>query len=234
MSWHCLLEMAEESSPLTCLGSGLYVPSSGESTVGECLSSGNKMGACNASRSGTTSGHSMGSHGEDALTSYLAGFPVRSKALPRLDETMRMTFGRRCGESWQMQLPGLCLRRTSAPERSSERLPTAARWVTKPTSLPLARRTWVLTTFGSDIGFLHTPTTKANYAAPSMQKWPSARAFVTVFGRPSPENHEWLMGWPDGWSDTSPLEMDSFRSWLHQHFAFLPALERAALSELTP
>lgn len=228
MSWHCLPGMAAGSSPPTCLASGPYAPSSGVSTAAESLPGGRKTDACPPSLFGMTSGHSTEGRGEDELTSYLAGFPVRSKALPRLDETMRMTFGRRCGESWQMQLPGLCLRRTSAPERSSERLPTAARWVTKPTSLPLARQTWVLTTFGKDIGFLHTPTTKANYAAPSMQKWPSARAFVTAFGRPSPENHEWLMAWPPGWSDTSPLEMASFRSWLQQHCAFWPALEIAA------
>lgn len=228
MSWHCLPETEEESSPLTCLESGRYAPLSGESTVAEFLPSGKKTGAFHASRSGTTSEHLTEGRGEDALTSYLAAFPVKSRALPQLDETMRTTFGRRCGESWQMQLPGLCLRKTSAPGLSNERLPTAARWVTRPTFLPLARQTWVLTTFGNDIGFLHTPTTKANYAAPSMQKWPSARNFVTAFGKPSPSNHEWLMGWPPGWSDTSPLEMDSFRSWLQQHFAFWPALECAA------
>ncbi|RUG90230.1 hypothetical protein [Pseudomonas aeruginosa] len=79
---------------------------------------------------------------------------------------------------------------------------------------------FVVTTFGKGIGYLHTPTTKANYAAPSMQKWPSARAFVMAFGRPSPENHEWLMGWPEGWSDSSPLEMAKFQSWLRQHWCF--------------
>lgn len=28
---------------------------------------------------------------------------------------------------------------------------------------------------------------------------------------------EWLMGWPIGWSDSEPLEMDRFRSWLRLH-----------------
>ena len=62
-------------------------------------------------------------------------------------------------------------------------------------------------------------TTKANYAASSMQKWPSCRAFVRAFGRPSPEVHEWLMAWPNGWSATSPLARDRFQSWLQQHGA---------------
>jgi hypothetical protein len=78
----------------------------------------------------------------------------------------------------------------------------------------------VLTTFGSATGFLHTPTTKANYCADSMQKWPSAREFRRVFGRPAPTNHEWLMGWPIGWTDLKPLEMAKFLEWRQQHSPF--------------
>jgi hypothetical protein len=28
---------------------------------------------------------------------------------------------------------------------------------------------------------------------------------------------EWLMGWPIGWSDLRPLEMDKFQQWLGSH-----------------
>ena len=28
---------------------------------------------------------------------------------------------------------------------------------------------------------------------------------------------EWLMGWPIGWTDLEPLEMDRYRQWLEQH-----------------
>jgi hypothetical protein len=102
----------------------------------------------------------------------------------------------------------------------STRQPTTLkRWVTKPAALPFPRLTWVATIYGPDIGFVHTPTTKANYAAASMQKWPACRAFVRAFGRPTPEIHEWLMGWPEGWSDTKPLAMDKFQSWLQRHGA---------------
>lgn len=92
-------------------------------------------------------------------------------------------------------------------------------WVTKPDAFPCPRRTWVVTTFGHGIGFVHTPTTKANYAAISMQKWPGCRAYVRAFGRPSPGVEEWLMGWPDGWSDTQPLATGKFQSWLQRHGA---------------
>ena len=51
-------------------------------------------------------------------------------------------------------------------------------------------------------GWLHTPTTKANFAAPSMKKWPSCRRYVEVFGeqRPTPEQFEFLLGLPEGWT----------------------------------
>lgn len=134
---------------------------------------------------------------------------------------MRMISGRKCGESWQRQLPGTYLPRTFHARPSTPRPMTSRRWVTKPDALPFPRRTWVRTTFGPDIGFVHTPTTKANYAAASMQKWPGCRAYVQVFGQPSPGVEEWLMGWPEGWSDTAPLAMAKFQSWLQQHGAYL-------------
>ena len=40
-------------------------------------------------------------------------------------------------------------------------------------------------------------------------------------GVPNPEFSEWLMGWPIGWTDLKPLEMDKFQSWLQRHSAFL-------------
>lgn len=57
----------------------------------------------------------------------------------------------------------------------------------------------------SDIagGPLHTPTTKANFQAESMQKWPSCRRYRILFGQRKiwPELFEYLMGFPIGWTD---------------------------------
>ncbi len=36
-------------------------------------------------------------------------------------------------------------------------------------------------------------------------------------GRLNPDWVEWLMGWPSGWTDLSPLAMDRFHEWLRQH-----------------
>jgi len=52
-------------------------------------------------------------------------------------------------------------------------------------------------------GYVHTPTTKANFLAASMQKWPSCRNYVKAFGgqKITPEQFEFLMGYPIGHTD---------------------------------
>lgn len=164
--------------------------------------------------------------GAESLISSAEAFLVKRSAPQPEGETMPRIFGQKCCESWQMSLPGTCTRKTSAPRPSTQRPKTLKRLATKPECFPFPRQTWVLTTFGSAIGYLHTPTTKANYAASSMQKWPAARAFVQVFGRPTPECHEWLMGWPRGWSDTRPLGMDKYQQWLLQLCGHLQMLNK--------
>lgn len=169
------------------------------------------------SLSGMTFAPLMADLGEAVLTWFLEGFPAKPTA-PRLAAKSRQKiFGRKCGESWQMSLPNTSLPRTPKEERSTKRQMTLNRWVTKPEQLPLPRLTWVLTTFGNGTGYLHTPTVTANYAAKSMQKHECCRIFVAVFGRPTPLNHEWLMGWPPNWTALEPLEMDKYQSWLHSH-----------------
>jgi hypothetical protein len=39
-------------------------------------------------------------------------------------------------------------------------------------------------------------------------------------GVPNPTFSEWLMGWPLGWTDLKPLEMDKFQLWPQQHSDF--------------
>jgi hypothetical protein len=85
------------------------------------------MAASSPSPSGT-SGRSTGSHGADVLTWFLAGFPVRP--IPRRLEaaTSRTISGRKCGESWQRQLPGTYLPRTSPGGPSTPQPTTSRRW----------------------------------------------------------------------------------------------------------
>ena len=217
MSWHFSRALEGVFLGASCSDGGPSAPLSLTSIAGTSSCSGKTMESLSHSQSGGIFGHSVGANGGELLTWFLAGFPVRDSALPHLDEIMLTTFGRTCGESWQMSLLSMCSPRTSVKRRSLPPLLTAPQWATKPVFLPFPRRTWVQITYGKDIGYVHTPTTKANYTAQSMQKWPCARNFTRVFGKPTPEIHEWLMGWPIGWSDTAPLATDRFRSWQQSH-----------------
>lgn len=157
--------------------------------------------------------------GEALLTWYLAGFPAKPSAAHLEDGVWLTISGRKHCGSWQMSLPGTSSPRTSRRRQSTSPQTPLSRWVTPSAAWLYPRQTWVLTTYGRGTGFVHTPTHTANYASPSMQKWPNCREFVRVFGKPSPTNHEWLMGWPIGWTGLKPLETARFQSWLQQHGA---------------
>ena len=170
--------------------------------------------------------------GAGVLMSFLEAFRARLTAQPLREKTLLTISGRKCDGSWQMSLPGTYLPRTSQKLPSMPRATTSKRWVTKPAQFPLARMTWVQTTFGSDIGYLHTPTTKANYAASSMQKWPSSRSFVAVFGRPAPSNQEWMMGWPAGWVTEPEIGLSRAEQLKACGNGVVPQQAAAALREL--
>ena len=40
---------------------------------------------------------------------------------------------------------------------------------------------------------------------------------IREMGSLNPNWVEWLMGWPTGWTDCEPLEMDKFQEWLNSH-----------------
>jgi len=74
-------------------------------------------------------------------------------------------------------------------------------------------KTWIKETFGEDMGLVHTPTTMANYSAPSMMKHQGCRNFKEVFGKPAPKNAEYLMGFPLGASSPEPQKKDNLKKW---------------------
>lgn len=77
----------------------------------------------------------------------------------------------------------------------------------------IKKPTWIKKTYGNNLGYVHTPTTMANYSAPSMMKHQGCRNFVTVFQKPTPANAEYLMGFPLGASAKTPLSSHNFEIW---------------------
>lgn len=74
--------------------------------------------------------------------------------------------------------------------------------------------TWIQKSF-DNIGLVHTPTTMANYACPSMMKHQGCRNFTKVFGRPEPNNAEYLMGFPLGASTLAELSKENYDTWIN-------------------
>lgn len=101
--------------------------------------------------------------------------------------------------------------------------------------------TWVPHINGDDGGsWLPTPTETANFDSPSMRKqWPGhQRLHLWTGGLTTATHIEFLMGWPLGWSDSAPLETESFRSWKQRHGCFcglslMADLMDSSLAELT-
>ena len=76
------------------------------------------------------------------------------------------------------------------------------------------KTTWIKNKYGTDFGLVHTPTTMANYSAPSMMKHQGCRNFKEVFGKPTPDNAEYLMGFPLGASSLNPMTSKNFNIWI--------------------
>lgn len=74
-------------------------------------------------------------------------------------------------------------------------------------------QTWIRNTYGKNFGYVHTPTTMANYSAPSMMKHLGCRNFKKVFDIPAPDNAEYLMGFPLGASSLQPMNKENIKRW---------------------
>lgn len=212
MSWLFSRALVEAFSEATFSDGEPSAPLSGSPTQQAYLPPDKTTAFSRPSRSGMTFKPLTEDLGAAVLMSYLAGFHVKPIPRQRLDAIQRTTFGLRCGEWWQMSLPGTFLPKTSAELQLKRRQTTLSKWVTRPDAYCCLRQTWVLTTFGPDFGYLATPTATANQSAPSMMKHPGCRNFVEVFGEVSPSAFEYLMGWPLGWTDLKPLETDKSHS----------------------
>jgi len=60
-----------------------------------------------------------------------------------------------------------------------------------------------------------------DYRSGSLARWNDTRRSRNlndqVGGLLNPNWIEWLMGWPEGWTELKPLAMDKFREWQQQH-----------------
>lgn len=143
-----------------------------------------------------------------ALTSSLEASRANRSPQRLGDGALPLTSGRSCGTPLSTSDQGSSLQRTFKKNPLSEQEPSWPSWVTEGARSIYQRLVSGLTIKEAVGGFVHTPTTKANFTCRSMQKWPGCRRYVEAFGglTITPEQFEFLMGYPVGWTDLSNSE----------------------------
>ena len=169
--------------------------------------------------------------GEELLTLYLAAFHAKTSQLQEMEMGL-MENDQECGEKWH----GLLARfdqdshlwrtvQCSLLEDLNESLQTLPRW-----GMTVGGALYLLPTLvqnidenESGLSLIPTPTSSTggpNHNSPTtisgkrftMNLAGYAQSTSQVTGQLNPTWVEWLMGWPLGWTDLKPLEMDKSHS----------------------
>lgn len=177
-----------------------------------------------------TSENSTGIRGEDLLTSCVEGSLAKISAPPgpvdKVSQVPSPPFGLKCSESFLKSNRKRCSSKTVATsglkdlDLFSKDFPTKGMML-RGVCYPLEML--VPITKESGCGYLveKLPTPMAHnakegaYPAEGKRNTPTLAWFLG--GKIHPEYTEWMMGWPIGWTDLKPLEMDKYQSWLLQH-----------------
>ena len=191
---------------------------------------GNEMEFCHGSQSGMMCEPSMDRHGEDSQISCAAVFPAKISA-PQGEQTAKALMENRadCGSRW----PGLFARWN--PDLSSWRIPQLSLFVAWEKFSEIWPR-WGLMHDGECFllamlehdtnvkesgswGYIGTPIKTQRSRSKEFCSGRVKRPYELCppGWLPNPRWVERLMGWPDGWSSLTPLEMGKYRKWLHTH-----------------
>jgi len=220
MSWHFLQGQEEDCKQADTLDGTPFAPSKSMSTPNKSYSKDKETPYFLSSPFGMTSAPLTEKSGEEELTSSREDFLVNIFLQQAEDVKPPLTYGLKWQELFLKLGHGTSFVKMFQKVQSSKPdLISGVKAILSDTQR-CQRKTWVQTILGKDGGFLHTPTTKANYQSKSMQKWQCCRNFVRVFGKAHPENQEWLMGWPEGWTDLEPLGMDKCLLFSSKHGKF--------------
>lgn len=256
MSWLFSQALVEEYLGANCSDGELSAQLSGSHTQQAYCLPDKTMEFYRLSRFGMMFKPLTESLGQELLTSYRAGFPVKTY-LPQAKALELMESGQECGRKWRASFAkydqDMCLWKTPQCSLIEDLVPFSEiwpQWGSMRSGECWERQTLGLNTIEKEYGllpdnerFFHTPTTGSSGGSNSrkaMQKrgvtWPTpttgtggGNAGGSGVRRTAKENgtyvpslinpnlYEWLMGWPQEWTDLSPLEMDKFHKWRRLH-----------------
>ena len=226
MSWHYLQEQVEDCLEALYLDGEQFVPWKTIHTASKSSFKDNKTDSSNPSQSGMTLKHSTGSLGVDEFILSLPDFPVKDSVVlvTDVEKMIHGIFGLTRSELlmkydpnthfWKMSLTYLIM---STGEESVLTFPKAGICLNGVLyQHPLLEHHTKGKDFGHDL-----PTPVASEHRFSGSKFDQSRntknLASVVGGKVHPEYHEWMMGWPIGWTGLEPLETDRYQQWL-EHF----------------
>ena len=216
MSWHYLRVQEEESLQDICSGGELLQPLKSKITHAEFYCNGKLMDSYLDSLSGTTSAHSMANLGQEKSMSSQEVSPVKT-CLQQEKAQDLMENAQDSGEKWQgsfakydQNTHSLRTHQCSLFEDSTEYCATLPKWGSMRTGecweLPMLE----LNIKETEFGLWPTPTTPSgggNCGGSGAYK-NAIKNGTHIPHSINPNLYEWLMGWPIGWTDLKPLEMD--------------------------
>ena len=232
MSWLYSRVLVEEYLGGNCLDGEPSVPLSGNPTPQAYCAPDKMKDFSRISRFGMTFKPLTESRGEELLTLYLEDFHARTSAAPEKElesKDKKVECGRNSQELLARYDPSTSLWRTaqcSLLEDLEQCLETWPRWGSMRNGACYQQPMLVQTTRETESGFWATPTRcdyKGTTGAANFQSRKKQFQDLTdgevVTGTiyPNPITYEAMMGWPLGWTDLKPLEMDKSHYVQQQH-----------------
>lgn len=228
--------LVEASSQANCSGTAASAQLSLSHMPKPCLLHDRTTEPSRLSRFGMTCAPLTESHGGELLTSWLAGFPVRTSVLQAPSWALKASeadSGLSSSGLWAKFDPDSCSLRTAqhsfledltecSPILPQSGLMLAGRIYQRPSLAP--------TTSVTAPGSLPTPLKSWGRRGPGLSNnlnnlrcslgvTQESLAIVEAVGWRWPASFiEWMMGWPLQWSALKPLETGRFQSWQQQHF----------------
>lgn len=235
MSWLFSQALVAEYSPVTFLDGTQCAPLSVMPTQHKFWRNDKTMDASDLSLFGLTCAVLTEDRGKELLMSFLADFPVRTLA-PLAAELESMASAQVCGRKWQESSVRFDLTSFSWKTHQClepEVLPWSSvilpKWGIAVSGYVYQHRTQERPISVTATGLWPTPQAsdnrdRGNLSTPAIQRRIAIGKQVNLSmcvshknGRLNPPWVEWLMGWPIGWTDLRPLEMDRFQEWQQQH-----------------
>jgi len=229
----CSLEPAAESSEATCSDGEQYAQLNVMPTAHPFSRRGKPMDALSLSRSGLTCAVLTESHGKELLTSYLADFHALTSASPvrvPVSTEVNLDSGESLPESWakyDLVKSSWKTVQCSLLEDSAEFSGIWPASGSMRNGVCSALPTLDSRTCENASGYaLPTPSGVnggRNNVMGRIDEWGGSSNPLrgTVIGSMClPEFEELMMGWPIGWTEPTPYEMDKFREWQQQHGGF--------------